>query len=148
MSDTPLDPTQTRERLSYLTARLCHSHRNAVNEVLNDLGLHVGQEMLLLCLADNSGATHTELAECLSVQQATVTRMVNRLERSGLVSRCKDPADQRISRVSLTSEGQALLEPIAEVWRSVEGQMLAGFTMEERIVLRRLLMQVYQNLND
>lgn len=139
---------EIKEKLSYVLARICHSHRNYVNAELSELGLHVGQEMFLLCLGEREGLMQSELAACLCVQQATVTRMLDRMEKSGLVKRCKDPGDQRVSRVNLTERGRDLLEPIAQLWCQVETKMLQGFTREERILLRRMLLQLYDNLAD
>lgn len=137
---------EIEERLSYLLARICHAHRNMVQAELSKLGLHVGQEMFLLRLWEQDGISLSDMADGLCVQQATVTRMVGRIESAGLVTRCKDPGDQRVSRVYLTEKGRNLLQPVAEMWVEVETRMLANFTLEERVLLRRFLLQLYSNL--
>jgi DNA-binding MarR family transcriptional regulator len=113
---------ELKERMSYLVARICHAHRNYINTELSKLDLHVGQEMFLLCLSEHEGVMQSELADHLSIQQATVTRMLDRMENAGLVERCKDGADQRVSRVHLTEPGRSLLQPIAQMWREVEAK--------------------------
>lgn len=143
-----MDQADIKQRLSYLVARICHAHRNLVHHELSKLNLHVGQEMFLLRLWDQDGITLSEMAEGLCVQQATITRMLGRIESAGLVTRCKDPNDQRVSRIYLTETGRALLQPIAHMWAEVETQMLANFTLEERVLLRRLLLQLYSNLTE
>ena len=143
-----MEQAEIKERLSYLLARICRTHRNVVHAELLKLNLHVGQEMFLLRLWDQDGITLSELAEGLCVQQATVTRMLGRIESAGLVVRRKDPDDQRVSRVYLTEEGRNLLQPVAQMWAEVERRMLDNFTMEERVLLRRLLLQLYSNLTD
>jgi len=141
-----MEQAECKEQLSYLLARICHAHRNLVHSELSKVNLHVGQEMFLLSLRDREGITLSELAEGLCVQQATVTRMLGRIESAGLVSRRKDPDDQRVSRVYLTEAGRNLLHPIAQTWAEVETRMLANFTLEERVLLRRFLLQLYSNL--
>lgn len=143
-----MDQADIKQRLSYLVARICHAHRNLVHSELSKLNLHVGQEMFLLRLWDQDGITLSEMAEGLCVQQATITRMLGRIESAGLVTRRKDPDDQRVSRIYLTETGRALLQPIAQMWTEVETQMLANFTLEERVLLRRLLLQLYSNLTE
>ena len=135
------------ERVSYLMARICHAHRNNVNSRLAELNLHVGQEMFLLRLGQKDGISQSELADSLCVQQATITRMLDRIANAGLVERRKDPGDQRVSRVYLTEQGRALLEPIAQIWHDTEAEMFEGFSLEERVLLRRFLMQLYSNLS-
>ena len=141
------DDTDLKQYISYLLARICHTHRNRVNAALSKMDLHVGQEMFLLRLSEEDGMMQSELANRACVQQATVTRMLDRMERSGLVTRCKDPDDQRVSRVHLTERGRDLTEPIHIWWMDVQTDMVQGLTQEEKMLLRRLLLQVYSNLN-
>jgi len=137
-----------KEKVGYLLARVCHAHRNKVHAELAKLNLHVGQEMFLLHLSEQEGMIQSELADCLCVQQATVTRMLDRLANAELVERRKDAEDQRVSRVYLTERGRSLLAPIANMWQQVEAQMMQGFTLEEKVLLRRFLLQLQSNLAD
>jgi len=68
------------------------------------------------------------------------------MSKAGLVERRTDSEDQRVSRVYLTNEGHSLQEPVEGVWHELEAQCLANLTLEEQILLRRLLLQVYENL--
>ena len=82
------------------------------------------------------------------LQPATVTNMLRRLEREEVVERREDAYDQRVTRVYLTARGEELEATVDELWNRLEEQTFAGFTLEERILLRRLLLQAYQNLAD
>lgn len=139
---------QVKDLSGYLIARICHAHRYLVQTKLSQYNLHVGQEMFLLPLWEQDGMNLTQLAERLCVKQATVSRMLDRIESSGLVTRVKDPDDGRVSLVYLTEDGRDLLEPIAEMWEEVDAVMLRDLTLEERLLLRRLLIQVYSNLSE
>jgi len=145
--DSQQKTDQIREQNSYLIARICHVHRNLVQKKLAKFNMHVGQEMFLLPLWEQDGMNLTQLAGQICVQQATVSRMLDRVEGSGLVRRTKDPEDGRVSLVYLTPKGRDLLEPIARLWQEVDEVMMKGFTFEERLLFRRLLLQVYSNLN-
>ncbi len=136
-----------KDQNSYLIARICHLHRNLVQKKLAEFNLHVGQEMFLLPLWEQDGMNLTELAKRLCVQQATISRMLERIEISGLVTRVKDPEDGRVSLVYLTQEGRDLLQPIMNLWEEVESVMMKDFTFEERLLFRRLLIQIYTNLS-
>ena len=102
--------------------------------------------MLLCELWQNDGLTQSELGERMGVQPATVSKMLSRMDNAGLVSGCRDAADGRITRQHLTETGQALHQPIQDAWERVDAQIVANFTLEERVLLRRLLMQVLDNL--
>ncbi len=135
-----------KETVGYMLARACKLHRQRADVLLNEIGLHVGQEMILGALWDNEGITQTELADLLLIQPATVTNALKRLEREGYVDRRDDPDDQRISRVFSTDEGRNLKEAIQEKWGQLEKESFRGLTAEEGVLLRRLLLQVYESL--
>ena len=137
---------QIPETISYLLAQVCKAHRGKGQELLSELDLHLGQEMLLIRLWPGDGLTQSELADDLCISPATITKTLDRMSKAGLVERRTDSEDQRVSRVYLTNEGKLLQEPVEGVWHELEAQCLANLTLEEQILLRRLLLQVYENL--
>lgn len=134
--------------VGYMLAQVCKLHRQHADSLLNQVELHVGQEMLLNQLWESGGMTQSQLAERMLLQPATVTNMLRRLEREGVVERRDDANDHRISRVYVTAKGEELKDAVSELWNRLEEQTFAGFTLEERILLRRLLQHAYQNLAD
>jgi MarR family transcriptional regulator, organic hydroperoxide resistance regulator len=141
MSTKPMEET-----ISYLLAQVCKAHRAAANEVLAEEGLHVGQELVLHRLWHECGMTQSDLAKHLCVEAPTVTRMLQRMERAKLIERCVDTEDGRVSRVHVTEKGRALKGTIEQAWQTLEAKVLADFTVEERLLLRRMLIHVYDNL--
>ncbi len=117
-----------KETTGFTLAKVCRAHRGKVGELLAEVGLHVGQEMVLIELWREDGLRGGELAERLGVEPPTVTKMLRRLERCGLVSRRQDSEDARSFRVYLTDEGRALEEPVVRCWESVEEKALAGMS--------------------
>ncbi len=140
---TLLETTST----SHLLAQTCKAYRKAVHKALAELGLHPGQDMILQQLWCEDGLTQTEIAEQHCVQAATITKMLQRMVNAGLVERRKDPDDQRVLRVYLTTRGRALQEPIEQLWNRMEKKLFVNMSLDEKILLRRLLLQVYNNLN-
>lgn len=134
------------ETISYLLAQVCKAHRGKGQELLTKIELHTGQEMLLLRLWSRDGLTQSELAGDLCISPATMTKMLDRMAKTGLVERRTDVEDQRVSRVYLTAKGRSLREPVEGIWHELEAQSLVNLTLDERILLRRLLLQVYENL--
>ncbi len=126
--------------------QICRAHRQKAQLKLGELGLYTGQEMILLKLGDTDGLNQSQLVETLCVEPPTVTKMLNRMVASGLVERQQDLQDARIQRVYLTEQGRALQEPILQVWRELEEETLIGLNEAERLLLRRLLLQVQTNL--
>lgn len=132
--------------IGYLLAQLCKGHRNAVNSALDEVGLHVGQEMLLGRLWQEDGISQSDLAGQLCIEAPTATRMLQRMESHQLIERRSDPDDARLSRVYLTDKSRALREPVEAAWQRVEARLTANLSLEERLLLRRLLQQMLTNL--
>ena len=136
-----------KETTGYTLAKVCRVHRGNVGDVLAEIGLHVGQEMVLVELWQDDALRGGELAARLGVEAPTVTKMLRRLEGCGLVERRPDPSDARSFRAYLTDEGRALEEPVLRCWEQVEEMTLAGLNKAERRSFRNLLIRVRSNLD-
>ena len=94
---------------------------------------------VLATLRDTGPRRITELAEAEAVAQPTVTTLVGRLERDGLVRRHPDAQDARAVRVHLTDEGLARLQARRDARIALLDQRLQSFTEEERAALAAAL---------
>jgi DNA-binding MarR family transcriptional regulator len=115
--------------------------------LLEKIGAYPGQPPLLFILGKHEGLSQKELADLLHIKAATITVMLKRMEKGGLVERRSDPADQRIVRVYFSEKGRKLRNQVLEELKVIEAECFEGFTMEEQVLLRRLLMQMRDNLN-
>ena len=96
--------------------------------VLEPMGLTHPQYLVMLALWEHAPLTLKEIGELLSLEPATVSPLVKRLEAAGLVLRERHPHDDRALHVTLTPRGadlraQALLVPpqiIARLGMEVE----------------------------
>jgi DNA-binding MarR family transcriptional regulator len=134
------------ESLDFLLAQVSKLHRVRMHTLFEELGLYHGQPPLLFALWNQDGQTHTELAGQLHIQAATMTKMVQRMEKTGFVARQADPDDQRVSRVYLTDVGRNIRENVNQVFRQLEDETFANFTLEEHALLRRFFLQMRENL--
>lgn len=98
-------------------------------------------------LADLDGQTMSQLAQALSVQPPTVTKMITRLSAQGLVKRASSEQDGRLARVHLTEIGRARIEEIDRVWKRLEKEALAGLDDKDRKRVRKLLREIERNLS-
>jgi DNA-binding MarR family transcriptional regulator len=73
-------------------------------------GLYHGQTTLLRLAAQKEGAIQRDLAAAMDVRPSSMTEMLTRLERNGMIARRADPSDQRVTRVFITEEGRKLAE--------------------------------------
>ncbi len=90
----------------------------------------------------------TDLIKTLGLDPSTVTKMLQRLEQSGFVTRKPSKVDRRTVLVSATRAGQALRAQVEHLWRRLEGVTTAGLTEGERDAAMRLLERMESNLTD
>jgi DNA-binding MarR family transcriptional regulator len=93
----------------------------------------------LLLLSQGMARTSVRLAKLLGVDPGFVTRLVDRLERQGLVRRDRDSPDRRVVNLTLTETGGKLAARIAEIAPAVLNRRLSSFTPLEFETLCSLL---------
>jgi DNA-binding MarR family transcriptional regulator len=87
----------------------------AYRPLLEPLGLTYPQYLAMLVLWERSPRTVGELGEALDLDSGTLTPLLKRLEAAGLVTRTRDPADERRVRVAPTTKGLALRDRAAAI---------------------------------
>lgn len=130
-----------------LLAQFCQAYRNLSDNLMDEIAMHRAQATLVCQLFVQDGTTQSEIANQLGVQGATVTNMLQRMEEAGLVTRQRDREDNRLVRVYLTEEGRAKERSINEQFSKVEAATFAGFSDEDRAILRALLRRMLSNMN-
>lgn len=108
--------------------------------------LSEGKFVLLFLLHDQEdGLSPCELAERAGVTRATVTGLLDGLERSELAVRSRDKRDRRSITVRLSPKGKELIGGLFAVHTRWISTLFAGLIEEERTILGRLLHQVWLN---
>lgn len=154
MCPSPILPTQalalpvdrSGESLGHLLSRvdavLAQRLSQRTREALGVTGL---QGCMLFMLSTGRCTTAAELAREYGVDASAATRMLDRVETRGLLSRVRDDGDRRITRLALTDEGRARAAAMPEIFHAVLDEALAGFTAEEAGFLIRLLARIRAN---
>ncbi len=138
---------QIQDYIGFQLLQIHKAHRQRAEAGLNKLGVHTGQEMILLQLWIEEGIPQSQLAASMEVEPPTATKMLQRMERAGLIERRPDPEDARVSLVYLTERGRALEQPVLDVWKQLEAQTVSGLSLTEQTLLHRLLLQMLTNLS-
>jgi len=89
--------------------------------------------------------TPAELAEAAGVTRATMTGLIDTLERDGFVKREPDPDDRRMMSVLLTPKGEKFLNEFLPGHFKVIAQLMAPLSESERKMLVQLLVKIQQN---
>lgn len=134
MTTAPDDPLLLSNQICFALYSAQHAMTRVYRGLLDELGLTYPQYLVMLLLWEADGRSVKELGDRLGLDSGTLTPLLKRLEAQGLVRRARDPADERVVRVTLSAGGTALRERA----RCVPGQVLAasGRSTEELATLR------------
>ncbi len=103
--------------------------------LLDKLGLTYVQYLVMVALMDRDAQSVSDLGDLLFLELNTLTPLLKRLEASGLLTRTRDPRDERVVRITLTERGRMIGQEAACVPEQIFA--LAGLSLEEIDKLRR-----------
>ncbi|MGC4895859.1 MarR family winged helix-turn-helix transcriptional regulator [Micromonospora sp. DT31] len=132
--------------ISHAIFRLARTHKMLVAQLLREVGLHPGQELLMMRLWESGPQRQADLADEFGTDSASMTRTVQRLERSGYVRRVPDPDDRRATRVEPTPAGLALRPRIERIWAEFERRTVDDMTPDEQRAALAVLHRLEDNL--
>ena len=101
-------------RLGFLVHDVSRLRRRVVDRALKPLGVTRSQWWVLAFLSRSDGMSQVALADELDLGKVALGQLIDRLEKTGFVSRRADDEDRRVKRVFLTRRGQALIARIRE----------------------------------
>ncbi|MEV5569739.1 MarR family transcriptional regulator [Spirillospora sp. NPDC052269] len=127
--------------------RLSLRHRARTATLLTPLGLHPGQEALLLELDRTGPMIQAKLSDALGVEPPSVTLMTRKLEAAGHVRRAPSPDDKRASVVELTDSGRALADQVKALWCDLAEESVAGMPAETVAGLPGILNTITGNVD-
>jgi DNA-binding MarR family transcriptional regulator len=109
------------------------------DDALRQFGVNAQQMRILLGLADERANSPGALAKLLAIDAGHISRVLDGIEKKGLLRRCRSLDDRRAVKVALTEQGRAIAERGAPIPMMVANRRLALLTDTESNALRRLL---------
>ena len=104
-----------------------------------EVGLSAATWFLLTMLIDEDGISQGEVSHRFEVDPSRITRLAQRLEKEGLLSRERDREDNRVVRLRATKEGRRLIESRQERREGFEERIRQELKQEELAEFRRVL---------
>ena len=148
-SPTPtpdLSDYQLGESVGYLLSRVRSTMSNLITQrSMAELGITSQQGSILFMVASGKCLLAAELAREYGIDASAVTRLVDRLEKRGLLTRVRSNEDRRVVRLALTPEGHAIAARMPGIFNGVLDNLLGGFTPEEVGFLKSMLRRVLVN---
>ncbi len=132
------------DRLIYLVAMAHNRLQRRLNNALaaEGTGVTPAQAGILFLLKQKDHRNMTELCRALAVDNATITGLVDRLERDGLVRRVKSATDRRALNVSITAGGVEAADRAKAVVKRVNESIKTGFSDGEIKAYKQVLLKI------
>jgi DNA-binding MarR family transcriptional regulator len=103
---------------------------------------------VLMSLWIEDGLNVVELGRRAGLEPSTMTGLLDRMERDGIVVRQPHPVDRRAQRVSLTKEGNRLRQPVLEAVERTLGKATRGFSEKQLTTAREFLRGFLANMQE
>jgi MarR family transcriptional regulator, organic hydroperoxide resistance regulator len=132
--------------ISHAIFRISRLHKMMAGNLLRRLGLHPGQEMVMMYLWELGPQRQTDLIRLLDSDAATMTRTIQRLEHAGFVRRSPCADDKRAYLIEPTAAGRALRPQVEQTWNQLEEIVVRGASERERQTTKRVLESLEERL--
>lgn len=131
--------------VAYLMLRNKSIYQRLGDMKLSPLGITAAQMSVLMMISYGSSATISSISQCLGVDPAATVRIVQKLEKIGLLSKASSKHDRRVIELRLTAAGKKMSKSIPPIWCQLLNHSLAGFSDKELEQFKSFLMRVEKN---
>lgn len=125
--------------LLYLLAASSHALSGEFHATVKRQGIKVNEWRVLACLVDRPGMMLTELAGLVLFEQSHLTKVIDRMERQGLVARAKTKEDRRKVLIQITEEGRKSVAPLISAARQHEASAIRNLDLADVVTLKGIL---------
>lgn len=139
----------TREdSLGYQVNHLARLLEAALHQRISPLGVFPGQFAQLLALYEYDGLTQRQLCDLVQIEQPTMAKTLQRMERDALITRETDPSDRRRARVQLTPHARELRAELVDAASGVNAIATTGLEGDGVRQFMRTLARIIDNLEN
>jgi DNA-binding MarR family transcriptional regulator len=132
--------------LPYLLNRAGARIAASFSEEVRPLGATLQMWRVLAALRERDGRRMGDLSETTSIEVSTLTRLVDAMEKKGLVARRRDAGDARAIALRVTPTGRRLTRRLLPIAERYERVALDGFSAAETNALKAALRRLYGNM--
>lgn len=134
------------KELHFLLLRAFHHSNRRVQQIAAEAGLCPGQPKILEYLLEHDGCIARDICSGCVLDKSTMTSLLARMEKQGLVRKEESGDDRRAVHIYMTEKGRTLAERIKLGCLHLDETALQGISQEERELIFRLLKQMIENL--
>lgn len=138
----PLDTS-----VGFLLNRAARSMKRSLESRMGSHGITATQYIVLEMLSREDGLSQSQLGGRLYFDNPTVTGVIDRLERDGLVERRRTSDDRRVINVYLSDRAREILSRVSTLADDLDRKATEGFSPKEKSDLIRILNTIWEKMN-
>jgi len=123
----------------FLLAKAYQRAHSAFKVKLAPFGITPVQHLILAALREEEFLPPAEISDRVAMDGATLSGVLDRMAEAGLIKKEGNPEDRRSIRVSLSPKAKKMWEELAEQRESINEELTAKFSLEEKLLLKRML---------
>ena len=131
----------------YLVNRIAGRYAIDMSDALKAIGMDLPTWRALMILHERSPRSVTEIADQAVIRLSTMTRVVQRLDRNGLVRLTSRPSDARVTDVSITPAGVEAVWRVRDVAARMYQRAFGDFSARDLQILNQLLGRILHHLS-
>ncbi len=128
-------------------AKVNRKLRTVFDARVKERGLTLARARTMLTLLEQEGLYQKELAEVLEIENATMVRLLDGLERQSFIERQTVPGDRRAKRIVMTAQGKLMAQQVVQLADDVREDLLEGISEEELSVTLRVLQKISDSIH-
>ncbi|MEW9031854.1 MAG: MarR family transcriptional regulator, partial [Planifilum fimeticola] len=132
--------------IEYLLREMSLLIKRKGREILNHFPITPPQFTALLWLNEEGDMTIGELSQKMYLACSTMTDLIDRMEKNGVVVRVRDERDRRVVRVRMLERGKAIIEDVMKARREYLAEILSTFSPEDVESIRKRLSMLYERM--
>lgn len=132
--------------MQMLLHQTMHLYKQYFIQLMEPTQLKPSHAGILVILNECGPRSQRELADMINVKPPSVTVALQKLEKLGYIEKQPDAKDQRIVRIQITERGRECVVEVGSMIRKMEEILFRDISAEEKMLMRRLIMQMRQNL--
>lgn len=134
------------DSLGYLVNKLARGFAAALSQRIASHGISIAQWAVLLFLWSDDGVNQRTLSRHVAIDEATMVRTIDRMERDGLVRRERSREDRRHVNIFLTDRGRSLCEPLVPLAIEVNDVATSRLSDSDRDHFKELMRRMITSL--
>jgi DNA-binding MarR family transcriptional regulator len=117
-------------------------------EILTRFPITPPQFTALIYLMEEGDLTIGELSQKMCLACSTMTDLIDRMEKSGYVTRVRDDRDRRVVRIHMTERGETIIRDVMQARQEYLAEILGHFSPEEVKAIGQHLELLYERMKD